>query len=183
MKGTQHFSRMSYHVKRGLREIVAPSHRISKSTWAVVLDEFSHRCAYCGSEATAENRGIVPDHLVAVTDYGELVLGNTVPACQTCNDSRGNKDWREFLQARFPVEALARVAAIEAYIKGHGYSACTPESALTQAELMEYNEILQQWESLLQRAQALQAKVSMRRKAAANKALKPSCPPTGGHVT
>jgi len=89
MSGTQHFSRMNYHVRRGLREIVAPSHKIGKAHWAAIPEEFNHACAYCGVRGSAENRGIVADHLIAVTEYGELVAGNTVPACQSCNDSRG----------------------------------------------------------------------------------------------
>jgi NMD protein affecting ribosome stability and mRNA decay len=173
MKGTQHFSRMGYNVRRGLREIVAPAHRLSKAHWSAVLEEFSHVCAYCGGAPSAANRGIVPDHLVAVTDHGELVPGNTIPACQTCNDSRGNKDWREFIRVRFPSSARSRIAAIEAHIKRHNYSACTPESALTDEELTEYRQILQQWEALLTKAQALQARVAGRRKSA-NKRLEPT---------
>lgn len=116
MKGTQHFSRMNYNVRRGLREIVAPDHRVSKQEWALVLAEFDGTCAYCGATASAENRGIVPDHLVAVTDFGELIPGNIVPACQTCNDSRGNKPWRTFLASRFPADAANRIRRIERYV-------------------------------------------------------------------
>lgn len=163
MKGTQHFSRMNYHVRRGMREIVAPTHRIQKTVWAEILKEFSHRCAYCCCEASADNRGIVPDHLVAVTEFGELVSGNTIPACQSCNDSRGNKDWRSFVISRFPIVAAERIEAIERHIQKHNYIPRTPESALTGEELVEYNEVILQWENLLSRAQALQSAVAKRR--------------------
>ncbi|MDP3857945.1 MAG: HNH endonuclease signature motif containing protein [Stagnimonas sp.] len=180
MKGTQHFSRLGYNVRRGLREIVAPSHKIPKTAWLEVLNEFSQACAYCGAAASAENRGIVPDHLVAVTDYGELVAGNTIPACQTCNDSRGNKDWREFIRNRYPMDAAVRIKKIEDHVQRHNYVACTPETALAPQELSEYNEILVQWEQLLKRAQALQVSVAKRRKMADNQALKPTSPPSAG---
>jgi len=167
MKGTQHFSRMNYNVRRGLREIVAPDHRVSKQEWALALAEFDGTCAYCGATATAENRGIVPDHLVAVTDFGELVPGNIVPACQSCNDSRGNKPWREFLANRFPVDAANRVARIERYIAVHNYSPRSPEASLSPEELVQYNDLVAEWASFLVKAQELQSKVAHRRSQAA----------------
>jgi hypothetical protein len=163
MKGTQHFSRMNYNVRRGLREIVAPSHKITKSEWAAILAEFDGTCAYCGAGPSAANRGILPDHLVAVTEFGELVPGNAVPACQSCNDSRGNGDWRIYLRSRFPTEATLRSARIEEHIKKHAYAPCTPESALTEDELAEYNAILSAWDALLGKAQQLQSAVARRR--------------------
>lgn len=171
MKGTQHFSRMNYNVRRGLREIVAPDHRVSKQEWALVLAEFDSTCAYCGTTATAENRGIVPDHLVAVTDFGELVPGNIVPACQTCNDSRGNKPWRTFLASRFPADAANRVARIEGYIAVHNYSPRSPEASLASEELAQYNDLVAEWEDFLVKAQELQSRVTHRRSQAANNSI------------
>jgi hypothetical protein len=173
MKGTQHFSRMNYNIRRGLREIVAPDHRVSKQEWALVLAEFGSTCAYCGAAASAENRGIVPDHLVAVTDFGELVPGNIVPACQTCNDSRGNKPWRTFLINRFPADAASRIQRIEQYIAVHNYAPRSPESSLTPEELAQYNALVAEWESFLTKAQELQSKVVQRRLLAANNSSKP----------
>ncbi|HSI44492.1 MAG TPA: HNH endonuclease signature motif containing protein [Methylotenera sp.] len=163
MKGTQHFSRMNYNVRRGLREIVAEDHRIPQDDWLVVLSEFDNACAYCYAEASAENRGIVPDHLVAVTDFGELVAGNVVPACQTCNDSRGNKPWRTFLANRFPLEAEMRTHRIEQFIATHNYLPSSPELALFPDELEQYQALIADWESLLKKAQQLRSKVSKRR--------------------
>lgn len=156
---------MNYIVCRGLREIVAPSHRIAKSDWAEILKEFEHVCAYCGQIATAENRGIVPDHLVAVTQYGELVLGNTVPACQACNDARGNKDWRAFLTARNSPDRAYRIARIDEHVRKHAYLPSNPKLSLTPGELTEYTQLLRQWEDFLGKAQHLRNKVAKRRSA------------------
>lgn len=93
---------MQYNVARGLQEVVAPRQTMSKAHWQSVRSDFGDLCIFCGSEGTARNRGIVPDHLVPVTRFGELVLGNTVPASQTCNDSRGEKEWRPYLRSVFP---------------------------------------------------------------------------------
>jgi hypothetical protein len=172
-KGTQHFSRMNYNVRRGLREIVAPCHRVSKKDWVSILAEFREACAYCGSTRSAENRGIVPDHLVAVTEFGELVPGNIVPACQTCNDSRGNKPWREFLASKFPEDAANRIQRIERYITMHNYVPRSPTSSLSPDELAQYNALVVEWELFLARAQQLQSSVARRRSQAAS-SIKPS---------
>jgi RNA polymerase subunit RPABC4/transcription elongation factor Spt4 len=154
---------MNYHVRRGLREIVTSAHRLTKQEWAGVLKEFDGRCSYCDSASTVENRGIVADHLIPVTEFGELVAGNTVPACQTCNDSRGNKDWRAFLVSRHPNNAALRIAKIESFIKRHDYSPNSIENSLTAQEQKEYRELEHEWEKLLKKAQALKASVESRR--------------------
>lgn len=174
MKGTQYFSRLNYNVQRGLREIVAPAHRISDQDWARVLCEFDSTCAYCGAISSAENRGIVPDHLVAVTDFGELVSGNIVPACQTCNDSRGNKPWRTFLTDRFPADAMSRIHRIEQYIAVHNYSPRSPESSLTPQELAQYDALVAEWSDFLARARRLQSSVAERRSLEADSSSAPT---------
>lgn len=166
MPGTKHFGRMQYNVARGLREIVAPRQTMPNAQWRRVLEEFGGICIFCGSPGTAENRGIVPDHLIPVTQFGELVLGNTVPACQTCNDSRGEKDWRPFLRSRYPGNAETQIAAVEAHIARHGYHPVTLETALAPHEQTAYAALLQDWQSLLETARQLHASAEKRRRGA-----------------
>ncbi|MGW8462865.1 HNH endonuclease [Pseudomonas sp. CLCA07] len=154
---------MNYHVLRGMREIVASSHRMTKLEWADTQKEFDGRCAYCGEVPTAENRGVVADHLIPVTAFGELVVGNTVPACQTCNDSRGNKDWRTFIKSRHPHDGASRIAKIEGHIGKYNYNPCGLEDSLTLQEQEEYRKILKQWEEVLEQARALKLKVNARK--------------------
>jgi hypothetical protein len=164
MPGTKHFGRMQYNVARGLREIVAPRQTMSKVQWTRVLEEFGGLCVFCGSPGTRENRGIVPDHLVPVTKYGELVPGNTVPACQTCNDSRGEKDWRPFLRSSFPGDAEGQISNVEAHVALHGYEPARLEAALSPSELHAYEHLLSQWEKLLDRARNLRDAANLRRR-------------------
>ncbi len=54
------------------------------------------RCVYCGGEATTL------DHIYASVDNKKPTgytneIANLVPCCQTCNASRGNKPWKEWL--------------------------------------------------------------------------------------
>ncbi|WP_367181164.1 HNH endonuclease [uncultured Ramlibacter sp.] len=164
MPGTKHFGRMQYNVARGLREIVAPRQTMTREQWARVLKEFGECCTFCGGEPTRENRGIVPDHLVPVTKFGELVPGNVVPACQTCNDSRGEKDWRPFLRSRYPGDAEAQIALVEAHVQAHGYEAIRLETALSIEEQVAYSELLSEWERFLETARRLRDAAEQRRK-------------------
>lgn len=166
MPGTKHFGRMQYNVARGLREIVAPRQTLSKPQWERVLHEFGGLCIFCGSPGTAENRGIVPDHLIPVTQFGELVPGNSVPACQSCNDSRGEKDWRPFLRGRFPGDAEAQIATVEAHLAKHNYHPASLESALALHEQVEYRALLEEWQSFLEKARRLHASAEKRRRSA-----------------
>ena len=54
--------------------------------WSAVLDFFNHECAYCGSE-----EGLEQEHIIPVNDGGEYKIGNIVPACRSCNASKGSK--------------------------------------------------------------------------------------------
>lgn len=67
MAGTQHFHRMRYNVRRGLRETVASRQTLPEAEWAAVLEMFQSKCAYCDQPALS-NRGIVPDHLVPANE-------------------------------------------------------------------------------------------------------------------
>ena len=157
---------MQYNVSRGLREIIAPRQTMSKDQWGRVLQEFGGLCFFCGSAGTAENRGIVPDHLIPVTRFGELVIGNTVPACQTCNDSRGEKDWRPFLRTRFPGDPEAQIAQVEAHLEKHDYRPATLDSALSASEQISYLALIQEWEVLIEKARKLHEAAEKRRRRA-----------------
>ncbi len=166
MVGTKHFTRMQYHVARGLREILAPRQTMTRHHWEEIKREFDNLCVFCGAPGSRENRGIVADHLIPVTQYGELVLGNTVPACQTCNDSRGDRDWRTFVASRFPNNPDAQVAKIEEYVARHPYQAVIPTEILTPVEFENYEVLLSEWKAILVRAHELRNTVATRRESA-----------------
>jgi hypothetical protein len=164
MPGSKHFGRMQYNVACGLREIVAPRQTMSKTQWRSVVEEFGGLCIFCGSAGTVENRGIVPDHLVPVTRFGELVLGNTVPACQTCNDSRGEKEWRPFLREAFPGDAETQIHLVEQHLAKYDYRPVALEEALSASERQSYLSLLKEWEEMLVRARNLRDAAAQRRR-------------------
>jgi hypothetical protein len=73
-------------------------------------------CAYCGDPATEW------DHLrplvVAQRPTGYISeIGNLVPACGKCNQSKGNKPWREWIRSGAPRSPTTRgVADLDARI-------------------------------------------------------------------
>jgi hypothetical protein len=52
-------------------------------------------CIYCGEEQVERW-----DHLIPVTSGGATVLGNMVPACQPCDDSKGGRVYTDWLRGR-----------------------------------------------------------------------------------
>ena len=52
-----------------------------------------HGCAYCGDPQTSRW-----DHLIPVQKGGETVVGNMIPVCQSCDDSKQHKKFDEWLR-------------------------------------------------------------------------------------
>jgi hypothetical protein len=162
MAGTQHFHRIGYHVRRGLREIIASRQKMAEAEWAAMMAAFQSKCVYCDQTATLENRGIVPDHLVTAHEFGELVMGNVLPACQNCNDTRRSDDWRTFVEKTFPGEIKMQIRRIEMFLADHEYQARSPEQVFLPDELVEYQRLLADFEKWLERAKALRQTVASR---------------------
>jgi hypothetical protein len=162
--GTRHFSRMNYNVQRGLRELLNERY-ISTAEWKAVLTHFDNRCAFCGVKHTGNNRtGLVPDHLIAAAQFGTLSLGNTIPACQDCNDHRGDAPWETYLRGRFAKEAKDRIARIKKHLGLHRYKPVSdPASILEPKELREYRSVLEAWNQIWKRACALRDAIKLRR--------------------
>jgi hypothetical protein len=165
MPGTRLFSRMNYQVLRGMSEIIT-IHNLNDNQWQTIRSFFNQRCAFCNCEDTGNPRtGLIPDHLIAASDLGDMVFGNAVPACHDCNDKRGKKDWHTWLEAQFQAATALRIERIEQYLHEFPYIQPTPESRLTADELSEYNLLLQEWDSIWQRARLLKDRVHLRRMA------------------
>lgn len=74
-------------------------------------EDFSGKCAYCGKKATTI------DHIIPVSKGGNSVPGNVVPACQSCNSSKKNKDlfkWIEENEKRLDIQS-----AFFSYLETH----------------------------------------------------------------
>lgn len=59
--------------------------------WRETKLEFNNCCAYCGKE-----KPLTQDHFIALSKKGEYTVNNIIPSCQSCNSSKGNKDFVEW---------------------------------------------------------------------------------------
>jgi 5-methylcytosine-specific restriction endonuclease McrA len=57
---------------------------LTQREWAVVLEQFENRCAYCGRDGK-----MTMDHVIPITQDGPHAMENVVPACGACNDRKG----------------------------------------------------------------------------------------------
>lgn len=67
------------------RKKVLP-HTLTASQWKAIKAAYGYRCAYCGKK-----RKLTQDHVVPVSKGGGYVADNIVPACMSCNASKGNR--------------------------------------------------------------------------------------------
>lgn len=103
-------------------------------------------CIYCGSKVVERW-----DHLVPVSAGGGAIVGNMVPACQPCDDSKGGKDYLTWLAgsakknpARNRPALLAEITVkVDAYRQHFNYVAPADfREALNAEQLAQYEAFL-----------------------------------------
>lgn len=115
-------------------------------------------CVYCGSPEVKRW-----DHLVPVKEGGETVLGNMVPACARCDDSKQDRPFEEWMMSdarRSPknrgVKDLdQRVERIKAYIQHFGYTPRSLEQRLDEHERERLETIRPRLQELRKDVEAL----------------------------
>ena len=66
-----------------------------------------NKCAYCGEHANTL------DHIYGLVNQKEFSgytndISNLIPACSSCNSSKGNKDWDKWINSDTPRAIYAR---------------------------------------------------------------------------
>lgn len=83
--------------------------RTSGGWWLRRLEEYNHRCAYCGQKFGTSRRrwGRVPIEYVPIKDHvlpkarrGSDHPDNIVPACFDCNVRKGTEIWEPVVHTR-----------------------------------------------------------------------------------
>lgn len=59
--------------------------------WERIKDDFGNRCAYCGKKKKLEQ-----EHFISLSKGGGYEYGNIIPACKSCNCSKGDKEYFEW---------------------------------------------------------------------------------------
>ena len=78
--------------------------------WKEAVLFFGGECAYCGGTPRKGQR-LTRDHLEPVSEGGRTIQSNIVPACQSCNSSKGAEDFKDWFmkQPFFSQERLNRI--------------------------------------------------------------------------
>ena len=116
------------------------------------------QCVYCGAEAATWdhvfNRVVKGDF----SGHGHRIR-NLVPCCRTCNESKGQKPWREFLETRNPLDKDLRIRRMERFL-GRGAPQSTSIEVMRQiadGEFKRFDEIRSQVFDLIAEADRLAA--------------------------
>lgn len=64
---------------------------LTPEEWDGCKEYFEYKCAYCGKK-----KKLAVEHFIPANKGGELSKINTVPACITCNSSKGTKSFFEW---------------------------------------------------------------------------------------
>jgi hypothetical protein len=126
-------------IDRALTECLG-ERRFGKAEIDSVLAYFNTgtpECVYCGSQDVKRW-----DHLIPVKNGGETVLGNMVPACAHCDDSKRDlslEDWMlgnapQSPKSRGVADVEQRVERIRTYMNRFGYQKRSLEERLTFEE-------------------------------------------------
>ena len=80
--------------------------------WKECLIHFRGECAYCGKKQSRTVK-LTKEHVVPVSKEGRTVKRNIIPACTSCNCSKGNLLLAEWYtrQRSYTIERMVRINA------------------------------------------------------------------------
>lgn len=83
---------------------------LTHQEWKECVMFFGGECAYCGGTPRKGQR-LTRDHLEPVSQGGRTTQDNIVPACGSCNSSKGAEDFKDWFmkQPYFSQERLNRI--------------------------------------------------------------------------
>lgn len=102
-------SRRARVQRRRLKRVRAADNDLTAAQWNDLVAAWG-ACAYCG----ADNRALQRDCVLPISRGGRYSVGNVVPACATCNASKGNSEVTTWMRRKRLPESdfLARWAEI-----------------------------------------------------------------------
>lgn len=59
-----------------------------------LIEEWGNECAYCGYKQ--KHKELTLDHIISIAKQGTDDYSNLLPACRSCNLSKGNKSVRQW---------------------------------------------------------------------------------------
>ena len=84
-----------------LQNLIAMQSAQAKKLWRKAIKEANnYECIYCG--AKHHEHDLTIDHVHPRTMGGTNITSNCVPACRSCNQSKGSQHWIEWFRDNFP---------------------------------------------------------------------------------
>jgi hypothetical protein len=111
-KGKAHLKKFANNMWHRTGEVVM----LSLDDWRAVLIWFEGRCAYCGKQQSRSIR-LTKDHIVPCVEGGTTCRYNIIPACTTCNCSKGATGFEIWFKKQ-PFYSVKRHARIVVWQKG-----------------------------------------------------------------
>ena len=101
-------------------------------------------CVFCGSNDLARW-----DHLVSIKKGGETVIGNMVPACSRCDDSKRDLQYEEWMMSdanlspktRGVKNLKRRIARVRRYVSRFGYRPRPLGDRLSKTQARQLDDI------------------------------------------
>jgi 5-methylcytosine-specific restriction endonuclease McrA len=105
----------------------------NEDDWNKTKDFFNNKCAYCGSDGS-----LTMDHAIPINKekLGEHRIGNIVPSCKNCNETKANKDFKEFLGNN-----EIAIKAIEKYMESRNYVPLKDNDQIKKILNLAYEEV------------------------------------------
>ena len=75
---------IEYNNTRRARKLSAEGNGITARQWRNLKEEYNHLCAYCN-----QKKPLAMDHIVPLSEDGRHDAENIIPACRSCNSSKG----------------------------------------------------------------------------------------------
>lgn len=123
------------------------------------------RCVYCGADAATW------DHVFNRVVKGEFSghghrIRNLVPCCRTCNESKGQKSWQEFLEIRNPPDKGERAQRLAYFLRGNAVPASGAAAIRHEAtdQMKRFLEVRKEIFELMAEADRLAADIRERTK-------------------
>ena len=141
-----------YQLQRAILESALENNYTTEDREAAL--EFFGGCAFCGASETSRM-----DHLIPVRKRGDFIRRNVVPACQKCDDSKGQKEYHEWMRRADPAKSLRSRGLIERRIQRiekwqAGYEAKTEEQLFGKS-YGRYQDILKKMDALCKESRQL----------------------------
>jgi len=95
-----------------LSNLIAMTSPEAKRLWRRSIKEyFDCTCVYCGKSYELSN--LTLDHVHPRSRGGESLSTNLVPACFSCNQTKGTQNWLSYMRQTFGVNRLREKLIME----------------------------------------------------------------------